>query len=686
MLVFPCPQSNPSQTGRQLAASSAEGLIARSPRPTGLEGPPGNERIASRLRRLLPIFIPVIAYLVLVLLGVTTSNIGIASLREDPSAPLGLQLGESQPIRSDEYGTGSPLWLGEIARDGAEPLTPLSAPEGLLAQVPEGVISGIVFFDGSALALGDVIPTQMLFAMKWWLPTLLLFLGLPIWFRQVTGKLRWGYLAAVLIAVAPGNAWWSGLAINTIGFVAAACALTIFSSSSLAQRRYGRAIVGFVVAGILFARTPTYYQPFAIMLSVPFVVATALFIVLQEYRLRTRIISVIAITTSSLIWTAALFWEARDALAAALTTVYPGTRLSSGEAVAPGFVLGATNLAGISDPATVSLTNQSELSTSFTLLVAVTAVLCVFGGRWWVAGGKAFTAVFLTMAVATVFWLAWISFDWGTWSASIPLVNRVPAGRAVLGLGFLATITFCLLMSHYTPRRGAKWIAPSMAAVVAGGLSLAGGLLLRAEGFLPGLRLISIVGAAIICAGAVFVLVRWPGRPWSMISAGLAALILTIGVNPVIFGVGDLRDSATAQKFLGWADASRADGTLWASDSGNVDALLMATGTPSLSGRQIIGPEVSEWEKLDPGRANENAWNRGGAHIEFEWTDEGLRFETPHPDVIRIVASPCEVQSRLTDLEYVVSSRELDASCLTLMSTVEWAGQPQYVYELTPDD
>ena len=639
---------------------------------------------APRLKRWLPFILPVVAYLVLVLLGITTSNIGIDSLRQDPSDPLGLQLGHTQAIRSDEYGTGSPLWLGEIARGGSDATTPLSAPADFILQLPDGPISGIVFFEGSALALGQFVPAQMLFAMKWWLPTLLLFLGLPIWFRQITGKLRWGYLAAVLTFLAPGNAWWSGLAVNTIGFVSAACALTIFSSSSLARKRYWTAAVGFVVAGILFARTPTYYQPFAIMLSIPFVIATALVIMFQDVRLRSRVLSLAAITASGILWTAALFWESRDVLAAGLNTVYPGTRLSSGEAVLPGFALGATNLGGLFDPASVAQTNQSEISTSFTLLLGVTAVLVAFGGRSSV-GRKTFTAVFLTMAVASLFWLAWISFDWGSWSAAIPLVNRVPAGRAVLGLGFLATITFCLFMSQYRPGWGGKWIVPSTAALVAGGLSAAGGILLRAEGFLPGLGPRRVALAALICALVIFALVRWPGNVWSMVSAGVAALSLSIVVNPVIFGVGDLRDSPTAGKFLDWAETSREDGTVWASDSPYIDSLMMATGTPSLSGRQIIGPDMSEWRKLDPGSANENVWNRGGAHVKFEWVDEGLRFEQPYPDVIKVVASPCVVQSRLTELEYVVSSEELDASCLTQIDTVEWFGQSQYVYELTPE-
>jgi hypothetical protein len=669
---------NPPTDG--IAASPALSQSAeRSPDTRDSE-----DHFRRRLLRALPFVVPILIYILLALLGVTTSNIGIETLREDPTDPLGLQLGHSKGIRSDEYGTASPMWLGEIARGGSDAVTPLSAPADLLLQLPDGVVSSIVFFDGSMLALGHVVPTEVLFALKWWLPSLLLFLGLPIWFRQLTGKLRWGYLAAVLVVVAPGNAWWSGLAVNSIGFVAAACALSIASSSWLARRRYALAVLGFIVTGILFARTPTYYLPFAVMLSIPFIVATALFILYQHWPLRVRVISVAAVTVSALAWTGALFWESSESLAAGIDTVYPGNRLSTGMAVAKGFLFGATNLGGIRDPSTVGHTNQSELSTSFTLLIAVLVVLIAFSARWQRKGAS--IAILLTFGLASVFWLLWASFDWGAWSASIPLVNRVPSTRAALGAGFLATITFCLFMSDYRPRPRARWIAPAGAALVAGAISVGAGLLLRRDGFLPTLSSVAIIIAGVVCAAAVFALVRWPGRWWSMVPAGLAALSLTVFVSPIIFGVGDLRDSTTAQKFLEWSEESRADGSVWASDSGDVSSLMMATGMPALSGRQIVGPVTSEWEKLDPGGSNEDFWNRGGSHVTFAWAESGLHFEQPAPDAILVVASPCVVNERLTYLQHIVSTQKLDAPCLSLTDTVMWGGIPRYVYDVGSAD
>jgi hypothetical protein len=627
-------------------------------------------------KTVLQLVVPIAVYLVLVLLGITNSNIGIGSLREDPAHPDGLQIGSSKAIRSDEYATASPMWLGQIARDGAEAVEPLSVSGDLFLQLPTGIVSDIVFFDGTALGLGHFIPAEMLFAMRWWLPTLLLFLGLPFWFRQVTGSSRWGYLAAALIFVAPGNAWWSGLAVNMMGFVAAGCALANYATHAVGRGRYVRAALAFVAAGILLARVPTTYQPLAIVVALPFVVSTAIYILTRSMSLRRRIISLAAITLAGLAWTAALFWENRDAVAIGLATVYPGARQSSGESLSLGFIFGATNLGGLSRLG-VAGSNQSEISTSFVLLAGVGLVLIVFGG--WRAGRHQMW-IFLPMVIGVAAWMSWSMITWGPWSGQIPLVNRVPASRAALGVGFLATIGFCMFMAQYRPRGRTKVYAPVVAGAVGGGLSLLGGWRLRSDGTLPGLQVWFVLLAAAVTAVVVFAIVRWPGRWWSMTVAGAAALSLTFTTGPILVGLGDLRTSDTAQKFLSWGAKSRDDGTVWASDSTYVDALMMATGTPSLSSRQMIGPDAAAWKKLDPGGKHEDMWNRGGTHITFDWTDSGVRFSLPFGDQVTISGSPCAVAQRFPTLRHIVSSHRISASCVKEIDRVEWSGQPQYVY------
>jgi len=165
------------------------------------------------------------------------------------------------------------------------------------------------------------------------------------------------------------------LAVNTTGFVVAAGALAIYSYRSLDARRWWRGGLAIVGASILYARTPTSYQPMAIQLALPFIIATALFILLQRAALRARLVSVLSISVLTIAGAAALFWENHEALAVGLATVYPGTRLSGGLQQPLGVLLGATNLGGIRDASTVALTNQSEISSSFTLLIPVIIVV-----------------------------------------------------------------------------------------------------------------------------------------------------------------------------------------------------------------------------------------------------------------------------------------------------------------------
>lgn len=621
---------------------------------------------------------PVVAYLILVLFGITNSNIGISSLREDPELPLGTQIGTSQGIRSDEWGTESPLWLGAMANSDGADLAPLSVSNGFFAQLPDGPVSAIVFFDGTLIVSATWIPDAMLFAAKWWLPTLLLFIGLPVLFRQITGGLRWGYLAAVLIAVAPASMWWSGRPVNTLGFVAAGCALAIYGTGRVAEGRWLRASAAFLVGGILLARTPTYYQPLAIVVGVPLVVATATFILWSPLSWRTRLTSLAVIGASGAIWTALLFWENLDAVLAGLDTVYPGDRASTGGAVSVGMLFGGTNLTWLEGTGTALGLNQSEVSSAFTVLLPVVAILFV-AGRW--LGSRPHAAATATIAGFAVFWLSWATVSWGSFGALIPLVNRVPNTRAMLGVGFLAILVFCLFMAQWQPstRRAVPGVAAGSAALIS---AYAGSSLQATE--LPALTTWMIWLSAVVVGVVVFLLVRWPQRWWALVIAGAVATASTATATPVLFGLGDLRASDTAQAFMKWGEQSRADGTIWASPSQDVDTLMMATGVPSLSGRQQIAPDASAWRELDPTGIYEDMWNRGGLHVMFDWVDDpGISFSLPVADTVVVTASPCTIAERIPGFRYAISHEPLNQSCLTAVDEFMWSGNSYTVYEVT---
>ena len=148
-------------------------------------------------------------------------------------------------------------------------------------------------------------------------------------------------------------------------------------------------------------------------------------------------------------------------------------------------------------------------------------------------------------------------------------------------------------------------------------------------------------------------------------------------------GLADLRGSDVAQGLIDQAPQVRDRGELWASDAYAVDSLLASSGIPSLSGRQLAGPDGTEWSQLDPG-ADESLWNRGGAFIWFQWRDQpGVVITNPSPDVILVSAYPCTVAERLPELATVVATRELDTSCLREVRRFDWGGLPRIVYAVT---
>lgn len=634
-------------------------------------------RVALAARRHALFVVPIAIYLILVLAGVTNSNIGVDALREDPASPLGLQWGSSQSIRSDEWGTESPIWLGQMARGGTEDTTPLSVSNDFFAQLPAGPATAIVFLDGTVLAAGQWFPNEMLFAAKWWLPTLLLFIGLPVWFRYVAGSARWGYFAATLIFLAPGSMWWSGRPVNTLGFMAAGCALALYGVRAWSARRWVVAAVSVLGSGILLARFPTYYQPLAIVIGLPLVLATAAFLLSRAEPLRRRLAWLGAIGLSGLVWTALVFWENRVAIGAVLNTVYPGDRKSTGTAMDIGLVFGATSLGWIKDMPV----NQSEISSAFTLLVAVVAVL-VAAAPW--RGDRGLLVTTATLAVCTAFWLTWTTIDWGTLGSAIPIANLVPSSRAMWGVGYLAILVFSLFMAQWQPSR--RWAVPVVAGAVAAFLTGYAGSALSTQQ-LPLMTVAMIWVSAAITGLVVFALVRWPHTWWSWAGSLGAAALLVISSTPILFGLGDLRASDTAQEFLRWGAASRAEGSTWASTSQEVDSLMMATGTPSLSARQQMGPDIEAWAKLDPELADEGMWNRGGLHIQFDWTDSrAVELTQPVADIVVIHTSPCELAERFPGFRYAVSSEPLDQPCVDARDSFVWGGVEYTVYEVSDGD
>jgi len=620
---------------------------------------------------------PIGIYLVLVLAGVTQSSIGVDGLREDPAHPSGVMIDHAVSIRSDEYLTSTPLSIGATASGSNETLNPLTAPQGFFTMLPTGWVSSVVLFDGAILRLGTIVPDQMLIAARWWLPFLLLGLGAPMYFRSLTGS-RWiGYFAAALVVCSPSSAWWSFSPLGMIGFTLAGSAALLRSAAELGEgRRRSAAIWGFVSA-VLLARTPLHYQPWAIVIAPTILLAAIVALVADKRVRRTNLVAVGAVGATSVLLVVGVVLENLESIRASLGTVYPGARVASGGPNPLQEIFGATNLGNLESMA-VTGTNPSEVSSSFAVAAVLAILILAYGIRY---RDRAHRAAVAAAVGLTAFWFAWALVDFGTWGSKIPVINLVPPQRASDVLGYVAIVLLCLVLPGLADRtrRGFALIAAAACALVAANA----GSLLRSQNLLD-LSVQSIWLSSVLLALVVFVIAYRP-RAWAgYVLGGVLVFSLVWHVNPVLFGLGDLRGSAISKTMLREGELARQAHTVWASDNIFVDTLMAATAVPSLSGRQLAGPERDAWAKLDPTLANEAIWNRGGSYIWFNWTDASdLTFTNPSPDAIWIAGSPCAVAQRMPELKHVVSSHRLDSSCLTEVDTFTWGQGPRWVYEVS---
>lgn len=619
---------------------------------------------------------PVLIYIVLVLAGVTQSSIGITGMRVDPAAPNGIQIGGSVGIRSDEYLTATPLAIGVTATGSAEDFNPLTAPQGFFTLLPDGPVSDVVLFDGAVLETGTVLPDQMLVAARWWLPFLLLFLGAPALFRTLTGNRWMGLFAALLIVVSPASAWWSFSPLGILGFTIAGSAALQRCAAALGERRYVHAGTWGVVCAVLLARTPLHYQPWAIVLALTIVAVTVVALVADAARRRTNLLAVGAAGVLSLLLFAGVVVENLASIRASLGTVYPGERVASGGPNSVEDLFAATSLVNLKHlPITAS--NPSEVSSAFTVAAVWAVLLVVAGIAFRDRGHRAATT---TMLGFTGFWFTWSLVEFGPWAQHVPILNMVPTNRSTDVLGYLAILALCLVLPALArpPRLRISLLIGGVVAL----LAAYAGSMLRLHS-IPDM-LVRDIWVSSLLLGAVVAVVTYRPRWWVGYAAavGLGTLLMW-NVNPVLIGLADLRGTDVAQEMLTSGAAARDRGVVWASDDVYVDALLAATGVPALSSRQLAGPDLDAWEQLDPSRAAESVWNRGGSFIAFQWTDDdALTFTNPSPDVIHISGSPCALAERMPELTTIVASHELDLTCVTEVDAFNWNGETKRVYEV----
>lgn len=619
----------------------------------------------------------VVAYLVVVACGATTSSIGISTLREDSSNPLGLQIGEASRIRADEYNAFSPIALSIMATGGAPTTSVLSAPADLVHRYSSGGFFGsIVFFDSTFLQTASFLPDAMLFAAHWWLPSLLLFLFLPKWFVQVGAGGRWGWLAAVLIVLSPAASWWTMMPIQLIAYTVTGCSLLLSAFQRFIRRERLIPALQSLAAGILIAGMPSFYIPWSLVLGLPMLVATVAWIFGSKEEWKPKILALSSAGLVAVVFAAGILWENRAGISALLESVYPGSRRSAGAAQSFGMLFGAPALGALQEMTPIG-SNESELSTAFTITFVWAAFVLV--------GLKSFGPLRQNLVIAVLLgfgliWIAWCTINLGDSSAAMPLLNFVQPARAAQVCGILGTILVCLLLSRLPAKSGLR--LPIVSAVVCGMITAFAASSLQAQLPVISHKFIALVALAV--AVSVFCVTRFPHRIWPMVLITVLAAVPVLNANPLLFGLGDLRGSATADYLHEEGKTTRSTGGVWASDSPAFDTAMIANGVPSLSGLQRSGPDKAKWSMLDPDQSHAQEWNRGGGFVYFQWlAGQPLIFGNNGSDSVMVGVDPCELKRRVPNLQGIASTHPLNVPCLVPERMLRWSDKDMFIYKLS---
>lgn len=625
----------------------------------------------------------------MVMTGVTTSSLSLLHVALHYSSAN--MIGQPLPIRSDEWLTETPIELATLAH-GASMTSPLAHGPDLIYQVSSGSpLESILFLEGNLLRLGEWLPDAMLFAAFRAYPWLLLALFLPPLLRRFGANRPMSWLAVVLCFLAPSSVWWSFMPIRILGLTAAGCYFLILAKERFDRRHWTRGLVLAALSGLLLARLVTYYVPWCVVVGVPLVLATGLYLIYQRDGRRRALAAIGVGATVALILLIGLFWENWAALQAELSTVYPGQRRVTGRAVPPSWIFGGPGLFDLDSDPTLVGTNQSEITSAY-LVCGLVALLLWPAVRHRIPG-RAKAAV-AGLAVPTAVFAAWIMFDWGPVGEHIPGLDVILPVRAAQTVGIPATILMCLVLSIWARedavtresaradarRRRSRALSIAAVAAVVTGYSV--GYL---HALIPSLPAWQMWLATAATTALVWAFVRYPGHWAPVVLALVVSLAAYADANPITFGLGQIRTSHAADRARAFAASDLANGTVMVTDSTAANALLVANGVPLLSGYQVTGPVRKEWQVVDPTGQYEKSWDRGASYLLFAFDEprgHAPVVENPHNDVIQVHTDPCWLASSPFHVSRIVSAVPVASRCVRRDGTFTWNGAKQHVYRL----
>jgi hypothetical protein len=615
-------------------------------------------------------------FLILGALGITTSSLSLIEAKEVGAVSSTSTIaGEPRDIRTDEYFRSTPWDLGLLKSGNADFSPPFAHQNtSFIFPDPDSWIDYVNAFDTIWPRLIPGISVSQEFAFAWWTPVWIALIFLPLLLMRMGVKFAVSACVTVLIIATPVNAWWSLMISPIVGFSAMAAYFFLLTLTTIRRSLFLKAL--YVVGSAFGAfKLLTCYQPWVVVIA-PMLLLTAGTYAFEIHGWKRVSKSLLPIVTFFVFISAIFLNKNWGALTTLTSTLYPGERRISGTFVSTSLTWGAPHLQVLSLNPSVIGSNPSELSSSFSiLLIAALAILLHARNATQVYRFQIVSGILVSV------WLIWVTINLPSWFSAIPILSLVAPNRSAAVFGiicalFLALTTITKEVDFFSTSLTRNQTLAIVSGFIAGSVTLLGGLALQEN--IPRLGMIRISVATILIALLTYLICNSKTRSYGLIGLSVFSVLIVSQVNPLQRSANGLAFGSVPSKL----SAMHKDGGYWASDSVAVDALFMANNLNSLSGQQMIGPEISTWLKIDPGGNSESAWNRGASYIGFAWSGSQVPIiTTPNLDAIQIEIDPCELRRSYPTLDHVISSSKLTNECLMQVYEFEQIGRLMSVYE-----
>ncbi len=657
-------------------------------RDEGAPPPPAARRLQNIDRAW--IFPAVVLVLLVVLTALGLNGSSIATLSGGAAGDDSVLAGNPRAIRSDEFLVRTPFVAGQ-ARRGFPSTAEIGVGEhDLTVLVDLPTRDWAMLFRPHQWAYG-ILPIDQAYAFDWWGLSAVLLLGTYGFLLVLTGRWSWSAVGAVAFWASPFFHWWYlALSLAVAGYGLGGVGLLLASMrTGLSSRARWMLVAAAAYVSSCFALT--FYPPFQMPLALVLIATAVGFVAQQvgEGRSDWRVVAqntVVAGGVTGAVF--ALFVLTRmDTLSAIMNTAYPGERRIDGGGANTGLLASSWfGLEFVQEPDAMRarvLANESEGSSFLLLGAFLLPALPILWSR--IAGpGRRLRGALIGTLVGFGLIAAHMFLSLPAFVAKVTLLDRVPADRAVIGLGLASLLVVVLVGSSMQEHLGELTTTRRLAAVAVSGLFATGYVLALGSRLMAADAPVGkkAILAAMLAVAAVVGLYFW--RPLVGGAAlALAGIVVSLSVNPLTVGLDTLTEAPLTVAIERIA-ADDGSGSRWLNTMEMSNPAVAAAGVDDLSAVNLY-PDHDAWELLDADGSEEEIWNR---YSHTRWTLDpsaaGPVVALLGNDVVSVTVDPCDPVLDELDVGHVISSVRLDTSCLSLVErTTALDGSEALIYRRT---